>query len=179
MTTHGWDSVWQLHLPMLPKKRGIFARSSSFKDTGRGALQISPVRPWTWRASEAKADVRGWQQMGEGRGGRQGGGGAWIGQYLGGTDAVLSGANESVGEDDGEPSLVPGHAALGEVAAVAEPEPARRWSRACAESGEVEVVCVNGGAGGAVEAVVVGEEVEVVGILQRAVAGVEAAGAVA
>jgi hypothetical protein len=32
-----------------------------------------------------------------------------------------------VGEDDGEPGLVPGHAALavGEVAAVAEPEPGR------------------------------------------------------
>ena len=55
-----------------------------------------------------------------------GGGGAWIGRYLGGADGVLSGANESVGEDDGEPSLIPGHAALGEVAAVAEPEPARR-----------------------------------------------------
>ena len=75
-----------------------------------------------------------------------------------------------MGEDDGEPGLVPGHAALavGEVAAVAEPEP-----------DEVEVVCVNGGAGGAVEAVVVGEEVEVVGILQSAVARVEAAGVVA
>jgi hypothetical protein len=71
---------------------------------------------------------------------------AWIGRYLGGANAVLSGAGESVGEDDGEPGLVPGHAALavGEVAAVAEPEP-----------DEVEVVCVNGGAGGAVEAVVV------------------------
>jgi hypothetical protein len=33
--------------------------------------------------------------MGEGRGGRQGGGGAWIGRYLGGTDAVLSGAGET------------------------------------------------------------------------------------
>jgi hypothetical protein len=40
-------------------------------------------------------------------------------------------------------------------------------------------VCINGGAGEAVEAMVVGEEVEVVGILQRAVAGVEAAGAIA
>ena len=40
-------------------------------------------------------------------------------------------------------------------------------------------MCINGGAGEAVEAMVVGEEVEVVGILQRAVAGVEAAGAVA
>jgi hypothetical protein len=65
--------------------------------------------------------------MGEGRGGRQGGDGAWVGRYLGGADAVLSGAGESVGEDDGEPGLVPGHAALavGEVAAVAEPEPGR------------------------------------------------------
>jgi hypothetical protein len=30
-TSSGWDSVWQLHLSMLPKKRGLFARSSSFQ----------------------------------------------------------------------------------------------------------------------------------------------------
>jgi len=48
--------------------------------------------------------------------------------YLGGADAVLAGAGEAVGEDDLEPGLVARHAALavGEVAAVAEPEPGRR-----------------------------------------------------
>ncbi|XP_008657961.1 DEAD-box ATP-dependent RNA helicase 5 [Zea mays] len=30
-TSSGWDNVWQLHLSMLPKKRGLFARSSSFQ----------------------------------------------------------------------------------------------------------------------------------------------------
>ena len=49
-------------------------------------------------------------------------------KYLGCADAVLAGAGEPVGEDDLEPGLVPRHAALavGEVAAVAEPEPGRR-----------------------------------------------------
>jgi hypothetical protein len=42
------------------------------------------------RPSTGKADT-----ISQGRGGRQGGGDAWIGRYLGGAGAVLSGAGET------------------------------------------------------------------------------------